>query len=192
MASLAGTFDEELLADPAFAGVGTLVDVGGGDGSLLLALLRRRPAMRGVVFDLPHVVDAARTRIAEAGLAGRCSVVAGDAFDSVPRGDAHLLCRVLHDWNDERARALVESCGRAGAPDGRLFVIERLLPQRFDTSRAARAAAFADLATMVMTGGRERRADEFAELLASAGFRMLRARPSASGLALIEAAAVNR
>jgi hypothetical protein len=192
MASLASTFDEELLADPAFANARCLVDVGSGDGSVLLALLQRHPEMRGVVFDLPHIAEGAHARIAEAGLGERCSVVAGEAFEAVPRGDAYLLCRVLHDWNDDRARAVIESCRRAGGPDARLFVIERVLPERFDVSSAARAAAFADLAMLVMTGGRERRVDEFGDLLGSAGFRMLRATQSASGLALIEAVAVKR
>ena len=192
MASLASTFDEALLSNPAFANVRCLVDVGGGDGSVLLAVLERHAAIRGVVFDLPHAVEAARTRIAEAGFGERCSVVAGDAFESVPRGDAYLLCRVLHDWDDERACAVVENCGKAGAPDARLFVIERLLPERFDALHAARAAAFADLAMMVMTGGRERRADEFVNLLGKAGFGVVQVTQSASGLALIEARATKR
>ena len=186
MASLASTFDEELLAHPAFADISCLVDVGGGDGSVLLALLARHPAMRRVVFDFAHVVEASRTRIAETGLAERCTAVAGDAFESVPRGDAYLLCRVLHDWDDERARVVLDRCRRAGGPATRLFLIERLLPERFDASNAARAAAFADLAMLVMTGGRERRAEEFADLL-SVGFRMQRVTQTASGLALIEA-----
>jgi hypothetical protein len=192
MAALAGKFDEALLVDPAFARVRCLVDVGGGDGSVLLALLHRHPTVRGVVFDRPHVVGAARARIDEAGLGQRCDVAAGDAFESVPRGDAYLLCRVLHDWDDERARAVIDRCGRAAEPDARLFVIERLLPERFDTSHAARAAAFADLAMMVMTGGRERTSREFGHLLGSAGFRMLRVAPSASGLALVEAEAMKQ
>jgi hypothetical protein len=164
-----------------------LVDVGAGDGSVLLALLERHSAIRGIAFDLPHVVGAARKRMTDSGFADRCSVVEGDAFASVPRGDAYLLCRVMHDWDHARARAVLESCRRAGPPDARLFVIERLLPEHFDASRTARAAAFADLAMMVMTGGRERRADEFADLLGSAGFRAIRFAQSASGLALIEA-----
>lgn len=190
MASLAGTFDEALLANAAFANIRCLVDVGGGDGTMLLALLQRHPAMRGVLFELPHIAEAARTRVTAAGFADRCGVVAGDAFESVPRGDGYLLCRVLHDWNDQRARAVVERCARAGAVDGRLFVIERLLPQRFDASDRARTAALADLAMLVMTGGRERREEEFADLLGSAGFRIVQVAQSPCGLALIEAVVV--
>ena len=192
MASLASTFDERIVANRALAKVECLVDVGGGDGSVLLAILRAHPAMRGVVFDLPHVVDAARARIAEAGLAGRCRVVAGDAFESVPASDGYLLCRMLHDWSDERAQALVRNCGHVMTSGGRLFVIERMLPERVDGSRAARVAAMADLAMMVMTGGRERRIDEFEDLLASAAFRITRIERSASGLVLIEAAAAKQ
>ena len=188
MASLASTFDDELLADPAFGNVRRLVDVGGGDASVLLALMERHPAIRGIVFDLPHVVDAARARIAEARFTDRCSVIAGDAFESVPRGDAYLLCRVLHDWDDACARAILESCGRAGDPDARLFVIERLLPERFDASTPAQTAALGDLAMMVITGGRERTLDEFRMLLAHSGFRLLRHDRMPSGIALIEAA----
>ncbi|MGA8030965.1 MAG: methyltransferase, partial [Casimicrobiaceae bacterium] len=172
MAALARGFDPALVASPAWAGVRTIVDVGGGDGSLLVALLRAHPAMHGVLFDLPHVVPDGSARIDDAGLASRCTAVAGDAFESLPGGaDGYVLCQVLHDWSDERAGIILRNCRRAIAPGGRLFVIERLLPERFDASPGARSAAMADLTMMVMTGGRERTAEGFRVLLESAGFR---------------------
>ena len=187
MAALARGFDPALVASPAWAGVRTIVDVGGGDGSLLVALLRAHPAMHGVLFDLPHVVPDGSARIDDAGLASRCTAVAGDAFESLPGGaDGYVLCQVLHDWSDERAGIILRNCRRAIAPGGRLFVIERLLPERFDASPAARSAAMADLTMMVMTGGRERTAEGFRVLLESAGFRMGKVERIASGPALIE------
>lgn len=188
MAALASGFDPALVAGPAWAGVRTIVDVGGGDGSLLVALLRAHPAMRGVLFDLPHVVGEGRARIDDAGLASRCTAVAGDAFQSLPGGaDGYVLCQVLHDWSDERAGIILRNCRRAVAPGGRLFVIERLLPERFDASPAARSAAMADLTMMVMTGGRERTAEGFRVLLEFAGFRIANVERTGSGPALIQA-----
>ena len=188
MAALTRGLDPALVASAAFAGVRSIVDVGGGDGSLLVALLRQHPAMRGVLFDLPQVAGDARARIDAAGLAARCTVVAGDAFDSVPGGaDGYVLCQVVHDWSDERAGVILRNCRRAIAPCGKLFVIERLLPECFDASPAARSAAMADLTMMVMTGGRERRIEGFRSLLASAGFGVAGVEPFASGPALIEA-----
>lgn len=187
MAALTHGFDPALVASAAFADVRSIVDVGGGDGSLLVALLRQHPAMRGVLFDLPQVVGDAHARIDAAGLAARCTVVAGDAFDSVPGGvDAYVLCQVVHDWSDERACVILRNCRRAIAPGGKLFVIERLLPECFDASPAPRSAAMADLTMMVMTGGRERTIEGFRSLLASAGFGVTRVEPTASGPALIE------
>ncbi len=187
MAALVRRVDPALIASEAWAGVRSIVDVGGGDGSLLVALLREHPTMHGVLFDLADVVDDGRARIDDAGLAARCTAVAGDAFESLPGGaDGYVLCQVLHDWSDERAGVILRNCRRAITPGGRLFVIERLLPERFDASPAARSAAMADLTMMVMTGGRERTAEGFRVLLASAGFRMGRVERIASGPALIE------
>ena len=188
MAALARGLDPALIASTGFAGVRSIVDVGGGDGSLLVALLQHHPAMRGVLFDRPNVVGDARARIDDAGLAARLTVVAGDAFDSVPGGaDGYVLCQVLHDWSDERAGVILRNCRRAIAPGGKLFVIERLLPESFDPSQAARSVAMADLTMMVMTGGRERTIEGFRALVESAGFRMVNVERTASGPALIEA-----
>ena len=122
-------------------------------------------------------------------MAPRCDVARGDFFDAVPAGaDGYLLSRILHDWDDERARAILIRCRRAIAAGGKLVVIERLLPERFDSSMPAQTAALGDLAMMVITGGRERTLDEFRTLLARSGFRFLRHERMPSGLGLIEAA----
>jgi hypothetical protein len=188
MAALTTGFEPELVGNAALAEVRTLVDVGGGDGSLLITLLECHPTMRGVLFDLPHIVATAETRIHAAGLASRCDVVGGDVFDSVPAGaDGYLLSRVLHDWDDRRARAVLESCHRAIAPGGKLLAIERLLPERFDASPAAQTTALGDLAMMVMTGGRERTFEEFDALFRLSGFHLRRHERMPSGIALMDA-----
>jgi hypothetical protein len=191
MAALTRAFDPGLTANAAFGGVRTLVDVGGGDGSLLLSLLEQQPQMQGVLFDLPRVVVDAQRKCGDAREASRCRFVAGDMFDRVPAGaDGYLLSRILHDWDDARAATILDNCRRAVAPSGKLWVIERLLPERFEVSPAAQSAALADLAMMVMTGGRERTADEFRSLLERAGFALRRVEAMPSGVALIEAFAL--
>ena len=111
-----------------FSRFGTVVDVGGGHGALLAGLLARHPAMRGVLFDQPHVVAGAADVLAAAGVADRCEIVGGDFFDDVPAGgDAYLLKWILHDWDDEEAVAILRAC-RAAAPDGgALLVVERVI-----------------------------------------------------------------
>jgi hypothetical protein len=110
---------------------GMIVDVGGGQGALLAAILARTPGARGVLFDLPHVVAAAGELIEGAGLTARCELVAGDFFERVPAGgDLYLLKRVIHDWDDGRAAAILRCCRAAMGERGssRLLVIEHVLP----------------------------------------------------------------
>jgi SAM-dependent methyltransferase len=163
------------LVDPAiveaigFAGLGRIADIGGGQGSLLIAILRACPHVRAVLFDRPSVVASARSVLAEAGLDARCDLAPGDMFQSVPAGcDAYLLKFVLHDWNDDEAVTLLRVCRRAMAPGARLFVIERLIGRPTSTL----AAALSDLNMLVGPGGRERTVEEFAALFNAAGLRL--------------------
>ncbi|MFF9480696.1 methyltransferase [Streptomyces sp. NPDC014733] len=167
-----------------FGGARTVVDIGGGDGGLLLPVLGAFPGTDGVLFDQPHVVAAARERIAAAGLADRCRTVAGDLFGALPPGgDLYLLKWILHDWPDEEAVAILRGCRQAMGPDGRLLVIERLIP----AGNHPHPAKMLDLVVLVLLGGRERTAQEYEALLDEAGLTACRVIGTASGLSILEA-----
>jgi hypothetical protein len=171
-----------------FSGLGSVVDVGGGHGALVAALLSAHPRMRGVVFDRPHVVADAPALLAEAGVADRCDVVGGSFFDdALPAGaDAYVLKAILHDWADDDASRIVRACRVAAPAHAVLLVVERDL----GAANESPEAKFADLNMMVGPGGRERTGDEFAALLAEGGFALRRALPTAIGLTVFEAGAV--
>src|SRR5262249_13317031 len=121
--------NDAIAAAYDFSDLGTIIDVGGGHGSLLAAILRANPGLRGVLFDRPQAVAEARHQLEVARLGGRCELVAGDFFMSVPAGgDAYILKRVIHDWDDERAGAILLNCHRAMPQHGRPLVIELVLP----------------------------------------------------------------
>ena len=131
MANLISVYNAAVLVSYPFSTIEQVVDVGGGDGSLLVILLQANPKMKGILFDLPHVAERAKQRIADAGLTGRCEVMAGDALTSVPGGgDAYILSRVIHDWDDNHAVTILKNCHRAMTEQGKLLLIERVLPVR--------------------------------------------------------------
>ena len=171
-----------------FDGVARLVDVGGGHGLLLSLILRAHPQMHGVLFDQPHVIEGAPASLEAAGVASRCRVVLGSFFESVPAGgDAYMLKSVLHDWDDEQSGVILGHCRDAMTPNGRLLVIERLLPARIDESPSNQLKAASDLGMMVAISGRERSAPELRALLASSGFEIARIIETAAYYSLIEA-----
>ena len=160
-----------------------VVDVGGGHGTLLSAVLAKHRSLRGVLFDQPHVVAGAARVLEAAGVADRCQVVGGDFFEAVPSGgDAHVLKFVLHDWEDEQATIILRNCRRAIAPSGKLLVIECEIspPNEGATDK------FLDLTMLVHTGGRERTREEWAALFATAGFRLVDATPTEAQASIIE------
>ncbi|HLV94890.1 MAG TPA: methyltransferase [Candidatus Acidoferrales bacterium] len=160
-----------------------IVDAGGGHGSMLAAILRRYPGPRGVLFDLPNVVKDARPAIAAAGLADRCEIVAGDLFESVPPGaDAYVLKAIIHGFQGERAVAILRNVRRAIAPEGRLFLVERVIPP----GNAPSPNKLADLQMLVMSGGRERTPREFEELLGAGGFKLAKIHSAAALQSVVE------
>lgn len=170
-----------------FAGRELIVDVGGGLGGLLLAILSATSRPRGIVFDLPHSEAAVTRAIAAAGLAERCRFAGGDFFTGVPGGgDLYLLRHVLNDWDDAQARAILVSCRRAVVPTGRLLVIGWLPPEKEPWPASV---VRADVNMLAVTGGRERSAEDYGRLLTQTGWRPARAIPTdVSSYGLLEAA----
>jgi hypothetical protein len=169
-----------------FAGVSRVIDIGGGHGKVLASILKEHPRLHGVLFDLPRVVEGAAPFLAGEGLAGRCEVVSGDMFASVPSGcDLYLLSHIIHDWDDERAIKVLQSCRRAMGQSARLLILDRVMPERVLPDPMVQGQILTDLVMMVATvGGRERTASEFQALLEAAGLRLQRiiAMPTADSL----------
>ena len=188
MTVLSATVAAAVAAACDLSGVGRVVDVGGGQGRLIAALLRANPELRGTLFDLPSVVEGAPRLLAEADVADRCEVVGGDMFEAVPAGgDLYVLSRVIHDWEDARATAILGNCRRAMGR-ARLLLVERVLPERVEPTSTVQSQVLSDLNMMVRTGGRERTGGEFGALLAAAGLRLERVVPTQAPVSLIEAA----
>ena len=165
-----------------------IVDLGGGYGELLSVILKKFPEVRGVLFDLPHAMDGARSYLDQAQLTSRCECVAGDFFHSIPvGGDAYILKSVLHDWNDDRCREILANCRKAFNDNTRLLLIERVLPEQLDHSPAHQSAARSDLTMLVALAAMERSEAQFRDLLGSAGFETKRIYP-AGVVSVIEAA----
>src|SRR5262245_13214127 len=166
-----------------------IVDVGGGCGELLAHILQAAPEARGVLFDLPHAIHQARDHLNGRGTASRCDFIAGDFFEAVPAGgDVYILKNVIHDWNDESSRRILDNC-RAVLDGAKLLLIECLLPNRLTTSTEHQAAARSDLHMLVALAAKERTEAEFQALLNSAGLRVARVFPAGPTISLIEATA---
>ncbi|HSQ01156.1 MAG TPA: methyltransferase [Candidatus Dormibacteraeota bacterium] len=173
-----------------FAGVGSVVDVGGGHGALLCRILQRHPHLRGVVFDQPHCASGAVALFAEGGVADRFRFTAGSFFEAVPAdADVYLLKSVVHDWNDARSIDILRVCRAALRADARLVLVEVVVPARPGSSPLDQMIAGTDLNMLVMTGGRERTEAQYRALCAAVGLQVTRILPTATAFSLIEAAA---
>jgi O-methyltransferase/methyltransferase family protein len=173
------TAEEALALGPVydFSRMTTVVDVGGGRGALLGAILQGNAHLRGILFEAPHVIDSARPALAAQGVADRCRFVAGDFFETLPAGgDAYLLKWILVSWDDERAVAILRNCRRAMPADGKLLVIERIIP----TGNEPFYGKLADLNLLVLYRGRHRTEAEYRTLFARAGFALARILPTDS------------
>lgn len=171
-----------------FEGIRTLVDVGGGQGRLLAAILNANPRMRGVLFEMPHALEGARKLLGHEGVIDRCEVVGGDFFTEVPEGgDAYVMKRILHDWDDERAIRILQNCHEAMRPGGRILVVDVVI----DSANNSTFASFLDLEMLVVTpSGRERAEQEFQKLYADAGFRLSRVITTGTPVSIVEGTAV--
>jgi precorrin-6B methylase 2 len=168
-----------------FSSFQVLTDVGGGLGALMIEILNANPHLHGIVAELSAVVPEAQKEIARIGLSQRCQVVACDFFSAVPaESDAYILSNILHDWSDGDCINILKNCHHTMRPGQTLLVVEMVVPGANEPSMAK----LLDLEMLVMTGGRERSASEFEELLVSAGFVLSAIIPVEGELCIIEAA----
>ncbi|MER7753782.1 methyltransferase [Kitasatospora sp. NPDC097643] len=158
-----------LTAAGAAPGPRTVVDVAGGNGELLGRILSAHPGLNGVLLERPHAVEAARRSLGAAGHGERCRYLAGDFADVPPGGDVYILSRILHDWDDDRCREILRHCARAMPAHAELLIVERVLP----ADDSASLATAWDLHMRCNVGGRERRTDHYARLLADAGLALV-------------------
>jgi hypothetical protein len=185
MTSISQVVADQVLDLYDFGGLATIVDVAGGRGALLGAILARYPDSHGVLADQPHVIEGAPGVLRALGVLDRCEVVAADFFQGVPEGgDAYVLKSIVHDWEDPESMAILHNVRRAMGPTSVLLIVERLLGESGDHGTLA---AFSDLNMLVGPGGRERTEAEFDALLAAAGLRRSRTVPTPTGFAVIEA-----
>jgi O-methyltransferase len=166
-----------------FNGITKIIDVGGGYGTQIAAILKNYPQMTGILFDSAQVAEVARKSIRDDGLAHRCEIMGGDFFTSVPGGgDAYLLRWIIHDWDRERAITILRNCRRAMEKTGRLLLIEALIP----TGDELHAGKFIDFIMLTTHGGQERTEEEYKNLLHESGFRLNRVVPTDSPMSIIE------
>lgn len=171
MTSLSRGATAALLAAVDFGGFRTVVDVGGGNGALLAAILAAHRHVQGVLFDQPHVVSGAAALLEHAGVADRCRMVGGSFFESVPEhADAYVLRAVIHDWDDAASIRILTAVRHALADNGRVLIVEYMIAP----PNEGREAKFSDLNMLVGPGGRERTREEFAALLDASGLRLAR------------------
>ncbi|GAC1316277.1 MAG: methyltransferase [Chloroflexota bacterium] len=184
MTDLSRRASRALLQSYDFSAFNTIVDVGGGRGALLAAILTAHPSARGILLDLPHVVRDADAVLRERDVAQRCAVVGANFFETIPPGgDLYILKSVLHDWPDKDAANILRTC-RAAMPVGaRLIIVERVM----DALSPSRDTAFSDLEMLVGNGGCERTMDQYADLLAGAWLRLERVTSTSSGMSILEA-----
>jgi len=158
-----------------FSSFGTVVDVGGGRGALLAAILAANPEVRGVLFDQPDVIAEAGQPLKEAGVGDRCELLAGSFFASVPPGgDAYLLSNIIHDWDDRSSERILTKVREVLPADGRVLLVEAVLPSGAKPSLNIKLM---DLDMLLLCGGRQRTEAEFAALLSRVGLRLTRVVP---------------
>ena len=188
MVELTRLVSQEVVQAYDFSEMKRIMDVGGGYGQLLAAILEATPGATGVLFDLPHAMEGARRRLQAMGLVERCEFVTGSFFESVPSSaDVYLLKSIIHDWDDDRCQVILKNCRQAMADGARLLLIERIMPERMQSSAVDQAIARSDLNMLVGPGGRERTESEFRTLLSAAGFQLTRIVPAGLISTIIEA-----
>lgn len=184
MTSLSALSTKAVIEAYDFTGINTLIDIAGGHGRLLTDILEANPSTRGVLFDMPQVIEGARENVAKTKAADRVEFVAGDFFESVPAGgDAYIMKHIIHDWDDERALTILRNIKRAMNPGGRVLLVESVIADGNNQD----FSKLMDIEMLVSPGGKERTAAEYEDLFARAGLRLTRILPTKSAYSVIEA-----
>jgi O-methyltransferase domain/Dimerisation domain len=187
MSNLSSMLAHAVLMAYDFAGISSIVDIGGGQGKLLETILQFNPEMKGTVFDTSWTIQGSQQQLGNIGRTRRCSYVSGDFFATLPQGaGAYLLCGVIHDWDDDRAVTILRNCRKATTKNGRLLLIDMIVPD----AASASFSKLLDLNMLVMSGGRERTLGEFRTLLSAADYKLTRIVPTMAPQSVIEAIAV--
>jgi SAM-dependent methyltransferase len=185
MTELTSTDSVNFMQAYDFAGINKLIDLGGGHGTFVAEVLKANPQMRGIVFDLAHVVSGATPVLEAAGVADRCETIAGDFFGDLPRADGYLLKSILHDWDDDDSIRILQNVRRFIEPNGKLLIVDHVIPP----GNQAHPGKQVDMIMLVVLGGRERTEAEFRTLLARGGFELKQISPT-EGQSVIEAVPV--
>lgn len=160
----------------------TVVDVGGGNGEVISAVLHNSKGLNGILFDMPEVIKRSRENSMISGLKDRCQLISGDFFESVPSGgDAYILRHIIHDWSDEDSISILKNCKKSMNPDGKILVVEAVIPPGNDPH----PFKWLDL-TMLMIGGKERTKGQFEEIFKQAGLKLTRIIPITPAISIIE------
>jgi hypothetical protein len=166
-----------------FSGISVLADIGGGNGSLLSVLLARYPNIQGILFDLGHVVERAKENLKTAGLAGRCRVIEGSFFESVPAGaDAYLFRHIIHDWTDEQCIQILANSRKVIPAHGKLLIADSVVP----AGNAPSLAKDYDITMLAFPGGQERTEAQFRLLLQASGFELKSITPTTTMISVVE------
>lgn len=183
MTGIHGRETSEILESYDFSEMKTLLDIGGGNGSNITSILQKYPDMKGILFDLPHVIERAQPHIEQAGLNDRCDLMGGSFFESVPTGaDAYFMRHIIHDWNDEKSLLILQNCHAAMPKNSKLLIVESVIP----AGNEPFAGKFLDLVMLMIPGGKERTAEEYQSLFEQAGFELTRIIPTESELSILE------
>jgi hypothetical protein len=183
MTGIHGPETQAMIDAYDFGGIGTLVDIGGGNGTVITTVLRKYPALKGILYDLPGVIGRATESIARAGLAERCKPLAGSFFEAAPTGgDAYMMRHIIHDWDDDKALMILRNVRKVIPAAGKLLVIEMVI----EPGNAADFAKYLDLNMLALPGGQERTLAEYRELYARAGFHLDRVVKTPSPVSVIE------
>jgi hypothetical protein len=184
MVSFHGTEPAAVAAAYDFSGMSTIVDVGGATGNLLATILATYPGVRGILYDLPHVVRDAPTLLQARGVADRVTITSGSFFNGVPSGgDAYLLSHIIHDWTEAQCLTILGHCRHAMTSAGRVLIIEMVLP----SGNSPHPGKMLDMMMLVGPGGQERTEPEYRRLLDKAGLRLAKIVPTSSAVSIVEA-----